>query len=69
LVIIGPPSRRLLASYDSARPDGGRASQEKLLQFFDHLSCRFRAGQQSDDVRFNGVKADRMIDLLAMLER
>src|SRR5437773_465116 len=69
LVIVRPPSRYFLAWHDSPRPNRRRIGQKKLLQLLDDLSHRLRTGEQSNDVRFDRMKADGMINLLAILQR
>ena len=69
LVIVRSPSRWFLAWHDSPRPNRRRIGQKKLLQLLDDLSHRLRTGEQSNDVRFDRMKADGMINLLAILQR
>ena len=65
--MVRTPGGLLLARDFSSGPGGHRIVQKQALQFWQHLADGFLTEQQPDDLTFERMKTDRMIDLGWML--
>ena len=65
--MVQTPGGLFLARYLSPGPRGNRIGQKQALKFWQHFADRLMVQQQRDDLAFERMKTDRMIDLRRIL--